>query len=276
MFSSHEVVPMSKCTKDGQRRCLSHGEQYIMFSQSAKCMLCATCFRDTPPDARLHCVDIENAWQQASKKMERAANSLCELQTGVRDGLMALKSHLDDLRHSMEQEKRGIGNYCQGMQEALNKTHSNVLSELQRQFENKERTLRNQLLSLGTALPILQVHLMLCTAFTSGATKYQFLELAHAMLDRLGRVAQLGHLSRPPMLSAQLKINYKNEFIRALQPFVTQQQTVPNKDVPAYDQSTHQHEPQILQVGLIQIYHRSSLSNSNLRGRFVSHFWYLS
>ncbi|XP_015438981.1 PREDICTED: RING finger protein 207-like [Dufourea novaeangliae] len=212
MFSSHEVVHMSKCTKDTQRRCQTHGEQYIMFSQSAKCMLCATCFRDTPPESRLHCMDIENAWQQASKKMERAVNSICELQAGVKDGVLALKSQLDKLRHSLDSETRALNSFCQGMQEAITKTHGSTLTELQRQFETKDRMVRGQLLSLGSALPVLQMHLMLCTAFTSGATKYQFLELAHPMLDRLGRVAQLVHPSRPPLLTAHLKTNYRNDF----------------------------------------------------------------
>ncbi|XP_014471949.1 PREDICTED: RING finger protein 207-like isoform X4 [Dinoponera quadriceps] len=246
MFSSHEVVHMSKCAKDTQRRCPSHGEQYIMYSQSAKCMLCATCFRDTPADARVHCVDIESAWQQTSKKMERAVNSICELQAGIRDGVLALKSQLDELRHSLESEKRALSAFCQGMQEAITKTHATVLAELQRQFETKERMVRTQLLSLGSALPVLQMHLMLCTAFTSGATKYQFLELAHPMLERLSRVAQLGHPSRPPLLAAHIKTNYRNDFARALQPYIGQ---MPSVKESLYDQ-THtigQPEPQVLQ-----------------------------
>ncbi|XP_076233820.1 RING finger protein 207 isoform X3 [Calliopsis andreniformis] len=246
MFSTHEVVHMSKCAKDSQRRCPTHGEQYIMFSQSAKCMFCATCYRDIPADARLHCVDIESAWQQASKKMERAVNSICELQAGVKDGVLALKTQLDELRHSLESEKRALNSYCQGMQEAITKTHGAVLTELQRQFETKERVVRGQLFSLSRALPVLHMHLMLCTAFTSGATKYQFLELAHPMMDRLSRVAQLGHPSRPPLLTTHLKNNYRNEFARALQPYVGQMQ---NPKESLYDQ-THtmpQQEPPVIQ-----------------------------
>lgn len=227
---------MSKCAKDTQRRCPSHGEQYIMYSQSAKCMLCATCFRDTPVDARVHCVDIESAWQQASKKMERAVNSICELQAGIRDGVLALKSQLDELRHSLESEKRALGAFCQGMQETITKTHGYALGELQRQFETKERMVRTQLLALGGALPVLQMHLMLCTAFTSGATKYQFLELAHPMLERLSRVAQLGHPSRPPLLAAHIKTNYRMDFARALQPYIGQVQTSKTTE-SLYDQT---------------------------------------
>lgn len=253
MFSSHEVVHMSKCSKDTQRRCPSHGDLFIMYSQSTKSMLCATCFRDTPADARIHCVDIDTAWQQANKKMERAANSLCELQAGVHDSLMALKSQLEELRHNLESEKRSLNSYCQGMQEAVTKTHTSVSAELQRQFETKERLVRGQLLSLGSAIPVLQMHLMLCTVFTSGATKYQFLELAHPMLERLGRVAQLGHPSRPPVLAGHFKINYRNEFARALQPFLgqinTAQQQQQHQQKDLYEH-THQisNEQSLLQV----------------------------
>ncbi|XP_024874817.1 RING finger protein 207-like isoform X4 [Temnothorax curvispinosus] len=252
MFSTHEVVHMSKCAKDTQRRCPSHGEQYIMFSQSAKCMLCTTCFRDTPPDARVHCVDIESAWQQASKKMERAVNSICELQAGIKDGVMALKSQLDELRHSLESEKRALTAFCHGMQEAITKTHAYVLAELQRQFDSKERMVRSQLLALGGALPVLQMHLMLCTAFTTGATKYQFLELAHPMLERLSRVAQLGHPSRPPLLAAHIKTTYRVDFARALHPYIGQVQTPKATAESLYDQMAGGHtigqsEPQVLQ-----------------------------
>ncbi|XP_014214264.1 RING finger protein 207-like [Copidosoma floridanum] len=278
MFSSHEVVHMSKCSKETQRRCPSHGEQYIMFSQSSKAMLCATCFRDTPADARLHCVDIDTAWQQASKKMERAANSICELQASVRDGLMDLKSQLDELRHSLETEKRALNAYCQGMQDAVNKTHASVLSELHREFDTKERLVRTQLLSLGSALPVLQMHLGLCTAFTSAATKYQFLELAHPMLDRLGRVAQLGHLPRPPLLTAQLKTNYKGDFVRVLQPYVGNQanSTPTTKDTLLYDQmqSQQQQESQFITRAMTtRLQAKSGSSGSGLfeTGRFSSH-----
>ncbi|XP_034938049.1 RING finger protein 207-like [Chelonus insularis] len=245
MFSSHEVVHMSKCSKETQKRCPTHGDLFIMYSQSTKSMLCATCLRDTPNDARIHCVDIDTAWQQASKKMERAANSICELQAGVRDGLLALKSQLDELRHNLDSEKRTLNSYCQGMQDAITKTHQSVSAELQRQFEIKERMVRSQLLSLGSALPVLQMHLMLCTVFTSGATKYQFLELAHPMLERLGHVAQLVYPSRPPVLTGHFKINYRNKFVRVLQPFIGQLNTG-HKDL--YDH-THQisTEPQLLQ-----------------------------
>jgi len=53
-------------------QCAVHGEQYIMFSNTQKTMLCVNCFRDTPAEARLHCVDIDTAYSQGCKKLDRA------------------------------------------------------------------------------------------------------------------------------------------------------------------------------------------------------------
>ncbi|XP_049804654.1 uncharacterized protein LOC126248059 isoform X1 [Schistocerca nitens] len=219
MFSTHDVVHMSKCSKEGHRRCAVHGEQYIMFSNTQKNMLCVNCFRDTPTEARLHCVDIDTAYSQGCKKLDRAVLSVCELQNSVREGLLMFKNLLDELRHNMEMEKHTINSFCQGMQEAIAKTHANMIMEVQRQFETKERQFRGQLMSLGTVLPLLQLHLLLCSSFSSSANKYQFLDLAYPMMDRLAAVSQLSQPLRP-VQSSQIRTNYRNEFSHALEPWV--------------------------------------------------------
>jgi hypothetical protein len=43
-----------------------------MFSNTQKNMLCAICFRDMPAEAKLHCVDIDTAYTQGRKKLDRA------------------------------------------------------------------------------------------------------------------------------------------------------------------------------------------------------------
>ena len=40
-------------------------------------------------------------------------------------------------------------------------------------------------------MPVLQLHLVLCTTFTAAANKYQFLELSPNLIERLGAVGQL-------------------------------------------------------------------------------------
>lgn len=56
-----------------------HGEQFIMFSNNQKIMLCVNCFRDTPPESRQYCVDIDTAFSQSSKKMERSLSVSSDL-----------------------------------------------------------------------------------------------------------------------------------------------------------------------------------------------------
>jgi hypothetical protein len=76
-------------------------------------MLCATCFRDTSNDIRLHCVNIDIAWQQTTKKLEHAVNLICELQTAVRNGLLDLKLQLDELKNNFDTEKHTLNAYYQ-------------------------------------------------------------------------------------------------------------------------------------------------------------------
>ncbi|KAG8233610.1 hypothetical protein J437_LFUL001021 [Ladona fulva] len=90
---------------------------------------------------------------------------------------------------------------------------------MKRQFESKERHFRGQLSSLSTVLPVLQAHLLLCSAFSSAANKYEFLDLAHAMVDRLIAISQLGHTARQTQ-SSQIRTNFRAEFGQALEPWI--------------------------------------------------------
>ena len=97
MFSQHDVIHMSKKAKELHRKvhknnfyyhrsikmhisqCQFHNEPFTMFCTTKKTMLCIKCFRDTSMDARLHCVDLDTAYNQGAKKLERAlVVSLCE------------------------------------------------------------------------------------------------------------------------------------------------------------------------------------------------------
>ncbi|CAB3362445.1 Hypothetical predicted protein [Cloeon dipterum] len=219
MFSSHDVIHMSKFNKEGKKKCGSHNEPFIMFSNAQKNMLCMHCFRETPPEARLQCVDIDTAYTQGCKKLERAVMGVCELQGSVREGMVMFRVLLDELKKNMECEKNSINSFCQGMQEAIAKTHAAMAIEVQRQFENKERLFRSQLVSLASVLPILQMHLLMCTTFSTSATKYEFLGLAYPMMERLSAVTQISPAVRPNQ-TATIKTNFRSEFGHALDAWV--------------------------------------------------------
>ncbi|XP_014256132.1 RING finger protein 207-like isoform X2 [Cimex lectularius] len=219
MFSTHDVVHMSKCAKDGHRRCVAHGEQYIMFSNSQRAMLCVNCFRDTPSEARLHCVDIDTAYAQGCKNLERSLLSVRETQGLVRSGVVACRTLLDELHHNTNTEKSTIHSFCQGMQDSIAKTQAAMLLEVQRQYESKERVLHSQLVNLSSVIPVLQAHLILCHTFSGMATKFQFLDLVYAMIDRLNSISQLSQPIRP-LQSSLIKTNYKSEFAQSLEPWI--------------------------------------------------------
>ncbi|XP_044763616.1 RING finger protein 207-like isoform X2 [Coccinella septempunctata] len=218
MFSSHDILHMTQCTKE-PKRCATHGEHFIMYSPIQKTMLCVNCFRDLPNELRTQCIDIDSAHLQATKKLERSQTAIMDLQTSVRDGIIALKNLMDELRKNMDSEKHAVNTFCQGMQEAMAKTHSTMIMEAQRQYESKDRIYRSHLVALGTVMPVLQLHLVLCTTFTAAANKYQFLDLYPNFIERL---AAVGKLSLPPrsLESSAVKTNYRSEFAQSLDPWI--------------------------------------------------------
>lgn len=190
-----------------------------MYSPLQHSMLCVNCFRDQPNEIRAQCVDIDTAHAQAAKRLERGQNAIMDLQTSVRDGIISLKNLMDELRRNMDSEKHTINSFCQGMQEAMAKTHAAMIMEVQRQYESKERVFRSQLLVLGTVMPVLQLHLVLCTTFVSAANKYQFLELCPSLIERLVAVGQLSQPVRG-LQSSSIKTNYRSEFAQCLEPWI--------------------------------------------------------
>lgn len=190
-----------------------------MYSPLQHSMLCVNCFRDQPNEIRAQCVDIDTAHAQAAKRLERGQNAIMDLQTSVRDGIISLKNLTDELRRNMDAEKHTINSFCQGMQEAMAKTHAAMIMEVQRQYESKERVFRSQLLVLGTVMPVLQLHLVLCTTFVSAANKYQFLELCPSLIERLVAVGQLSQPVRG-LQSSAIKTNYRSEFAQSLEPWI--------------------------------------------------------
>lgn len=100
-----------------------------------------------------------------------------------------------------------------------------------RQFETKERLFRSQLVTLASVLPILQMHLLMCTTFSTSASKYEFLDLAYPMMERLTAVTQLGPSVRPAQTS-QIRTNFRAEFSHALEPWVGMSKLAPRPQEP--------------------------------------------
>ena len=88
---------------------------------------------------------------------------------------------------------------------------------LDTQYGGTDRQLRAQLHSLGTMLPTVQMHLIMCTTFSSTANKFEFLNMAYQLIDRLTALAHLTYPLRPGN-SSDMTTDYKVKFVECLEP----------------------------------------------------------
>lgn len=123
---------MSKLILNTILQCSLHGEPYTMFCTTKKAMLCMKCFRDTSTEARRYCVDLDTAYNQGAKKLDRALTSIKELQTSLRDGVILFRALLEELRRNMEEERDGIKTTYAKLIDALKKQYELLLSDLER------------------------------------------------------------------------------------------------------------------------------------------------
>ncbi|XP_030078484.1 RING finger protein 207 isoform X1 [Microcaecilia unicolor] len=219
MFSCHEIVSLSKRTKEIHKKCLLHEEPYIMFSTEKKSMLCINCFRDMQVESRAHCIDIETAYIQGCEKLDQAVMAVKELQTSTREAIILLKAMIEEVHNSADEEETSINSLFSNMQEKLAERKKILLKAVQCQHEEKEKAFKEQLSHLASLLPTLQVHLVTCSAFLSSANKAEFLDLGYQLMERLQKIVKLPHRLRPTQ-SSKINSDYGAEFARCLEPLL--------------------------------------------------------
>ncbi|NXI45424.1 RN207 protein, partial [Galbula dea] len=216
MFARHEIVSLSKRTKDIHKKCPLHEEPYIMFSTEKKSMLCINCFRDMQGESRAHCIDIETAYMQGCQRLDQAVMAVKELQTSTREAIVLLKAMIEEVRNSASEEEAAINSLFGRMQEQLSERKKTLLKAVQSQHEEKEKAFKEQLAHLASLLPTLQIHLVTCSAFQSSANKAEFLDLGYQLMERLQRIVKLPHRLRPAQTS-KINSEYRAEFARCLE-----------------------------------------------------------
>ena len=70
-------------------------------------------------------------------------------------------------------------------------------------------------------LPTVQMHLIMCTTFSSTANKFEFLAMAYHLIDRLTALAHLTYPLRPAH-SSDLTTDYRAKFSTCLEPVLDQ------------------------------------------------------
>uniref|UniRef100_A0A8C3MU42 RING finger protein 207 n=1 Tax=Geospiza parvula TaxID=87175 RepID=A0A8C3MU42_GEOPR len=180
MFTRHEIVSLSKRTKDIHKKCPLHEEPYIMFSTEKKSMLCINCFRDMQGESRAHCIDIETAYMQGCQRLDQAVMAVKELQTSTREAIVLLKAMIEEVRNSASEEEAAI---------------NSLFSRMQEQLSERKKTL-------------LKAHPSPC--FTAAFQQ---------LMERLQRIVKLPHRLRPAQTS-KINSEYRAEFARCLEPLL--------------------------------------------------------
>ncbi|KAK3104714.1 hypothetical protein FSP39_008469 [Pinctada imbricata] len=219
MFARHSVVLLSKRTKGIHKECSLHQEPFILFSTEKKTMLCIKCFRDMKIESRAHCVDMETAYKQGCKKLDQSMQAIRELQTSVRDAIFLLKALLEEIQINSQTEKSAISELYKLLQEKISETQTSLLNEVDVQYNHKEKSFKGELSALCSLLPTLHTHLVTCTAFYSSANKYEFLDLAYVLMDRLKSIIHLQHPLNPSE-GGQICTDFKAQFAKCLEPLV--------------------------------------------------------
>uniref|UniRef100_A0A8D0H5S2 RING finger protein 207 n=1 Tax=Sphenodon punctatus TaxID=8508 RepID=A0A8D0H5S2_SPHPU len=212
MFSCHEIVSLTKHTKDIHKKCPLH-ETLANVTHSGS---------SGPPsfrESRAHCIDIETAYMQGCEKLDQAVMAVKELQTSTREAIVLLKAMIEEVRNSADEEETSINSLFSNMQEKLAERKKMLLKAVQSQYEEKEKAFKEQLSHLASLLPTLQVHLVTCSAFLSSANKAEFLDLGYQLMERLQKIVKLPHRLRPTQTS-KINTEYRTEFAHCLEPLL--------------------------------------------------------
>ncbi|XP_037076102.1 RING finger protein 207-like [Pollicipes pollicipes] len=126
MFSMHEVMTLSE-----RSCCAVHNEPHIMFSTDKKELLCINCFREYSAESKLHCVDLDTAYSDSVRRLERTVVSIRELQNSVRDGIILYRALLDEVRHNMEAEKTAVATFCRQLHETVSQLQERLLADVE-------------------------------------------------------------------------------------------------------------------------------------------------
>ena len=134
--------------------------------------------------------------------------------------MILFRALLEELRRNMDSERRGIVSTYDLLHDAIKQTYDTLLTNLDTHYATTDRQLRSQLTSLGTMLPTVQMHLIMCTTFSSTANKFEFLNMAYHLIDRLTALAHLTYPIRPGN-SSDMNTDYKVKFVKCLEPLIT-------------------------------------------------------
>ncbi|GFN77005.1 RING finger protein 207-like [Plakobranchus ocellatus] len=219
MFSSHDMVLLTKRAREVHKKCKIHEEPYIMFSSEKKIMLCINCFRDMRIESRGHCLDLETAYKQSCKKLDLKVQAFRELQNSVREGILLFRGLVEEIKNNADKERDSIQELHTELIKRLDETKIILLQKVDSQYTEKEKTFRSQLKALLALMPTLHTHLVISSAFSGSANKFEFLDLSYVLMDRLKSIVQKQHPLHAT-LSGQIDSGFKSEYYKSIEPLL--------------------------------------------------------
>ncbi len=102
-----------------------------MFCTTTKSMLCMKCFSESSLETRLHCVDLDLAYEQARQKLERALGSLRELQSALHEGGSVLRDMIEDLRRRVSIERDEIISSYNGLYDNIKRQYETAMRSME-------------------------------------------------------------------------------------------------------------------------------------------------
>ncbi|XP_072040291.1 RING finger protein 207-like isoform X1 [Amphiura filiformis] len=219
MFASHTIVTLNKRHNEQHKKCAEHNEDYIMFSVDKSKLLCIKCFRDIDKEDRADCVDLETAYTQGCQKLQERSNTIQELQSSVHNAIILFQALTQEVKTNAEEERKAIGALYSLIEEKIRETKADLLREVERQYQEKEKAFKEQLPTLAALLPTLHTTLAICALFSNSSNMFEFLDLSASLMERLSAIVDHPH-QLSPQQSSKICSNFEEQFAKCLQPLL--------------------------------------------------------
>ncbi|KAM3717006.1 putative RING finger protein [Dirofilaria immitis] len=219
MFAAHRVVPLEERARvKGRMTCPTHGEPYILYSMESRNLACIVCFNNAAFDSRHHLVQIDAAHKMGCEKLDKATVKLRAFQDDVSEQLQLRKRLASELAESYRVACESIRQTCQEMTDMLLTVRDRLLKKLDEEMATRIQHFREQMRQLISLQPTTRLCLLSASIFCSSASKLDFLQFYTDLLKRIQSLISIQ--CEKPQYTGELIVNSREEFNRALEPFL--------------------------------------------------------
>ncbi|KHN82874.1 putative RING finger protein -like protein [Toxocara canis] len=219
MFAAHRLVPLEERARiKGRATCPLHGEPYILYSVENRSLACIICFNNAALDSRHHLVHIDAAHKLGCEKLEKATAKLRIFQDDVREQFQLRKRLATELSESYRTTSESLRQTCQEMIDTLLSVRDRLFKKLDEEKALREKHFHEQMRQLTSLQPLIRLYLLSASIFCSSASKLDFLQSSTDLMKRIQNLISME--CDKPLYTGELTIDSREEFSRALEPFL--------------------------------------------------------